>query len=298
MLTSWKPVIADGLEPPRIGVLYPAVKHQYSHMFEEYIKGISSVPNYRVSTLMVDQHTRTESVRQWTEKHQIDGFIALGQMAYRHIHALNSRRPLVAGAMVATPPGISGISMTGDPEAFLRRLQVLNPAINRVYFIYSKANNGWLISRARGIGKQYGIEFIPLKVDSLKQASLQYRIVLNSVQASSDAIWIPLDNIAPLDLLLPEILRNAWNNDITVFSNNLQHVRRGALFSLYPDSYRQGRRLVALLQRHLDSPSAPAILYPSVNLKIAVNLRTANHLQLRYNQKMIKTFDSIFPGFH
>ncbi|HEB81241.1 MAG TPA: hypothetical protein ENJ11_00095 [Gammaproteobacteria bacterium] len=288
-------------EHPAIAVLYPTVSKQYSGMFEQYIKGIESVPGYNFISLRVDDKTTSDSLKEWSEQNHIKGYIALGQTTYKLVDALNSEQnselPLIAGGMVATPPGISGISLSGDPELFFRQLQLLNPSINRVFFIYSKKNNGWLVKRARKISRKYNLEFIPLEVDDFKQATLQYRIVLRSVQPGSDAIWIPLDNIAPMDILLPDILQTSWDKHITVFSNNIMHVRRGTLFALYPDHIKQGRRLVALLQRHLEKPGTPALLYPSVDFKTAVNIRTATHLELNYSKELIKTFDRVFPAY-
>ncbi len=280
-----------------IAVLYPTVSKEYSGMFEQLIAGISSVSGFHFTTYRIDADTTSESIRQLSRKFNISAYIALGQTTYKLVDSMDSNLPLIAGGMVATPPGISGISLSGDPEAFFRQLQLLNPGINRVFFIYSQKNNGWLVTRARKTGKKYGIEFIPLQVSNLKQATLQYAIVLKSVQPATDAIWIPLDNVAPLDILLPEILRVSWNKHITVFSNNLLHARLGVLFALYPDHYKQGRRLVALLQRQLEQTSSSDDLYPSVDLKTAVNIRTATHLDLRYSREMKNKFDQLYPAY-
>jgi len=280
-----------------IAVLYPTVSKQYSGMFEQYINGIKSITNFQFITYRVEASTTQEDIKNWSKENKIEGYIALGQTTYRLVDGLDTEQPLIAGGMVATPPGISGISLSGDPEAFFRQLQLLNPNINRVFFIYSKINNGWLVKRAREISKKYNIEFVPLQVENIKQASMQYSIILKSVRSRTDAIWIPLDNIAPMNILLPVILQVSWDQHITVFSNNMQHVKRGALFALYPDHDKQGRRLVALLQRHLENKNTPALLYPSVDFKTAVNIRTATHLDMRYSKKMIETFDQIFPSY-
>ena len=282
---------------PHIAILYPTVSKQYSGMFDQFIKGIKSVPGYQFISYRIEKSTSTEDIRQWSKEQDIDAYIALGQTTYKLIESLSSKLPLIAGGMVATPPGISGISLSGDPEAFFRQLQILNPNINRVFFVHSKQNNGWLTERARKVSRKYNIEFVPLQVDDFKQATFQYKIVLKSVQPKTDAIWIPLDNIAPMDILLPDILQTSWDKHITVFSNNILHVRRGTLFALYPDHEKQGRRLVALLQRHLENSNTPALLYPSVDFKTAVNIRTATHLDMRYNKDMVKSFDRVFPSY-
>jgi len=298
------PTIADHKKSHKvaIAVLYPTVSKEYSGMFDELITGIKSVPGYKIHTLRITRDTQAANIQQWSKNLNISGYIALGQTTYKLVDTLNSSLtrplPIIAGGMVATPPGISGISLSGDPEAFFRKIQLLNPDITRIFFVYSTKNNGWLIPRARKISKQYGIEFVPLQVNSIKQATLQYNIVLQSVRPRTDAIWIPLDNVAPLNILLPEILKVSWNKHITIFSNNLLHVRRGALFALYPNHFKQGRRLVALLHRHLQKKPVKPELYPSVDLNTAVNIRTANHLDMRYTREMIKSFDQRYPAYH
>ncbi len=255
------------------------------------------MPGYHFVPYRIDSNTTPARLLKWSNKENIQAYIALGQTTYRLVKAMGTQLPLIAGGMVATPPGITGISLSGDPEAFFRQLQLLNPSSNRVFFIHSKKNNGWVVKRARKISAKYGIEFVALQVENIKQATLQYKIVLKSLVAKTDAIWIPLDNVTPLKILLPEILQVSWNKHITVFSNNLMHARRGALFALYPDHYRQGRRLVALLQHKLSNTKAPDTLYPSVDMKTAVNLRTATHLNLRYKREMIKEFDQVYPAY-
>lgn len=282
---------------PAVGILYPTVSKQYSGMFEQYLNGIQSIQDFRFFSYRITASTTEDDINKWIEENQLKAFIALGQTTYRLLDNLDSDKPLIAGGMVATPPGISGISLSGDPEAFFRQLQLLNPGINRVFFVYSEKNNGWVIERARKVSRKYNIEFVPLRVKSIKQATLQYKVILQSVQSDTDALWIPLDDIAPLDILLPDILQVTWDKHITVFSNNMQHARRGTLFALYPDHEKQGRRLVALLKRHLENPNTPKLLYPSVDFKTAVNIRTATHLGLRYSKKMLQSFDQIFPAY-
>lgn len=293
------PVLANhkNAKPLEIAILYPTVSKQYSGMFERLIDGITSIPGFHFNTFRINANTSAAAVKQWSKKHKIAGYIALGQSTYKLLETMKTDLPLIAGGMVATPPGITGISLSGDPEVFFRQLQLLNPDITRIFFVYSKKNNGWLIPRARKVSQKYDIEFVPLQVRNVKQATLQYNIVLQSVRPRTDAIWIPLDNVAPIDILLPEILQVSWNKHITVFSNNILHARRGALFALYPDQYKQGRRLVALLHRHLNRKHKRAELYPSVDLKTAVNVRTATHLDMRYSREMIKKFDQIYPAY-
>jgi len=162
--------------PAHVALLYPTVSKQHSSLFTRLIKGIKSVPGYHFVPYRVNSSTTPARLRQWSQKENIQAYIALGQTTYRLVKAMDTQRPLVAGGMVATPPGITGISLSGDPEAFFRQLQLLNPSSNRVFFIHSKKNNGWIVKRARKISAKYGIEFVALQVENIKQATLQYKI--------------------------------------------------------------------------------------------------------------------------
>jgi len=282
---------------PRVALLYPTVSQQYSSMFEQLIDGITSVQGYDFIVKRVDEQSSADALEEWASNNDIRAYIALGQTTYHLAESLHENLPLIAGGMVATPPGVTGISLTADPEAFFRHLQVVNPEVRRVFFIYSKQNNGWMIANCRTASKQFGIEFVPLEIENLQEAVIQYQTVLRSIRSSSDALWIPLDNMAPMDILLPEILHTSWDSRITVFSNNLAHARRGVLFALFPDHYRQGRRLVSLLAQRLENNKQSALLLSTVNLKIAVNLRTASHLGLKFNRELVDGFDQVYPAY-
>ena len=283
-------------ETPRIAVLFPTVSEEHSQMFDKITEGIRSVAGYNFIPYRVTNKSNTEHLKSWSAENHINGYIALGQTTYKLVVSTNSPLPLITGGMVSAPPGINGISLSADPEAFFRHLQLLNPNVNRIYYIYSQRNNGWLTEQARKVSKKYNIEFIALEVNDIKEATLQYKIILKSIQSKTDALWLPLDNVAPLDFLLPEILKIAWNKHITVFSNNLQHTRRGTLFSLYPDHYKQGRRIVALLQRNLENNKLKPILLASVDLKIAFNIRTASHFGMQFSKEILDKFDQIYPA--
>lgn len=280
----------------KIAVLYPTVSKEHNEMFLKYIEGITSISGYNFIPLRITDKITVQGLSQWSIKNKIKGYIALGQTTYKLVISLKTDLPLIAGGMVSTPPGINGISLSADPQAFFNRLQLLAPRINRVFYVYSQFNNGWLIERARKESDKYGIEFVSLRVNDVMQATKQYKSILKSMKTETDALWIPLDNVTPMNLLLPNILQTAWDKNFTIFSNNLQHTRRGTLFSLFPDHYREGRRLVALLEQRLIDNTKQAVLLPSVDLKIAVNIRTAHHLSMRFNKEMISKFDLIYPS--
>jgi len=78
-----------------------------------------------------------------------------------------------------------------------------------------------------------------------------------------------------------------------VFSTNTAHVRRGVLFSLYPDNFALGKRLAGLAPNILSSGGyEKSGRLPLADVQSTVNLRTAKHLEL--DAERILRFDTVF----
>jgi len=79
-----------------------------------------------------------------------------------------------------------------------------------------------------------------------------------------------------------------------VFSSSFGHVRRGVLFSLYPNNVEMGRRLAGSALGFLASGDHGVRgMIPLREVLMAVNLRTAKHLGL--NPGRSQGFDMAFP---
>ena len=81
----------------------------------------------------------------------------------------------------------------------------------------------------------------------------------------------------------------------SVFSSSVGHVKRGALFALYPNNVELGRSLAASAQAALSSAGHAARgVVPLKEVLVAVNLRTASHLGLQLGARQ-QSFDLVFP---
>lgn len=282
----------------KIAILFPDVSEVHGHLFQGLIEGIQSVPGYEFNVFRVDEATTRNDILAHIHEKNIAGIIALGQTSYKLAESLNSTMPVVAGGMVVTPPGVSGISLTADPEAFFRNLQILSPGIVRVHLVYTDTSLGWLMDKITGTSEKYGIKVQSYRAENAREAIGLYKTIYETIQGDREAVWLPLDNVVPYNILLPGLLQMAWEKNVTVFSNNIQHARQGVLFALYPDHYKQGRRLVSILAQHLDNQSAGDILLTSVDVKVAVNIRTAGHLNQKYSRPILEKIDQIYPAYN
>jgi len=131
----------------------------------------------------------------------------------------------------------------------------------------------------------------------LKTAMRLYQENLASADPKRDAVWLPQDTVTVEEsAVLPMVLQEAWSRSLAVFSSSVAHVKRGALFSLYPNNIELGRNLAgsALSQVSSSSQTGRAIV-PLKEVLMAVNVRTAGHLGLGIGQRQLQAFDMVYP---
>jgi len=291
-IVSFHPACAEMVE---LAVLYPDVRGGYSKVFKNILEGVNELEDVNVVTRRISDKTKAKEIDDWLRSNKIQTVLTLGQRSYKVAKQLNNNLPLTIGAIVATPNGYGGISMDGSPDVFMHYLNALAPDINRVHVVYSEKNTGWLVSIAKQAASKRNIELLLYKVDNLKQGIKNYTEILNKVESNKDAIWIPLDRVVPDKAILPKILKTAWDKNIVVFSNNPLHAKKGTLFALFPDHKLVGKKLAMIAVEQITA-NGKYQLFPTINLKLAVNRRTASHLGLSFTKREQRQFDIVFPS--
>lgn len=293
LLAAVFPVAAGDM---KVAVIYPEVQSVYAKVFENIIAGINTTEGVHVLAKPISQETQVGEISSWIDDRQADAVIALGQHGYKIAKQMPTDRPLVVGAALVAPNQLNGISLAVDPEQFFKRLGTLTPPVKRVYLVYSEENNGWLIPLAQAAADRHGVELHVREASNTRTAVRDYRDILGEVKDLQDAIWLPLDNIVPDDTILPMVLEAAWNKKLVVFSNNPSHVKRGALFSLFPNHREMGEALARMALTLMKGAEAPPGIVPLNDLKVAVNLRTASHLGMLYTPNQRRGFALVFPN--
>lgn len=111
-----------------------------------------------------------------------------------------------------------------------------------------------------------------------------------------DALWLPQDTTTVEESsVLPLVLEGAWNRSLAVFSSSVAHVKRGALFSLYPNNLALGRQLAASALNYPVGGSPSASVSPLKDALLAVNVRTASHLGMAVSS-VPNGIDLVFPS--
>ena len=284
--SAWAAVAAEDEGRAPIGVVYPQIGEPYRSAFAAIVRGIEERAGGRIVRLPLAGETAPESLSAELKNRHVGAVIALGRSGLKATAALDTRVPVIAAGVLSLPEseGQSGtvVSLAPDPQLLFARLRAFVPQTRRVIVVYNPRQNDWLIRLAREAARQSGLELLAFESDDLKGSLKRYQELMGQVNVRRDALWLPQDSTAVDEsAVLPWLLRTAWDEGLAVFSSNVAHVRRGALFALYPDNLELGRHLGAAAVAALSSGSPPPRgLQALRQVLTAVNVRTARHLGL------------------
>ncbi|HEY6898229.1 MAG TPA: ABC transporter substrate binding protein [Rhodocyclaceae bacterium] len=282
-----------------IAVIYPESAEPYRSVFAQIIDGIENKARDRVVRFVVGAGASGQDIAAELRRQDVKVVIALGRNGLKTAMALNGDLKIIAGGLVSVPESDSRkmtlLSLAPDPSLLFDRLKSIMPEVRRVSVVYDGRNSGWLIRIAKDAARAAGLELDAYEAADVTTALTRYQAILASADPKRDALWLPQD-ITTVDdaTVLPLVLQESWNRGLAVFSSNLTHVKRGALFSLYPDTNELGRNLATTALENLSGAAAQG-QYPLRAVLMAVNLRTANHLGLKFSSRQQQGFDLTFP---
>jgi putative ABC transport system substrate-binding protein len=288
---------------PSVAIVYPEVRAPYRAIFLEIARGIEQELGTTANHyLLTDRRYPIDDLIGNMKNAQIDVVVTLGRAGLAVAKPLSAAFPVVIGATMIRPDevprGLSGISLTPAPEALFLHLKRLAPDTQDVTVIYDPQQTAWEIDYATRAAREVGFNLIARPSENLRSSSELLQHVLIQIKDNSIALWLPRDNDAMDEQsLLSEVLKQAWDKNFVVFSSNLDHVRKGALFSLYPDNFGMGRSLARLAVQKLQrGASSNETIKPLTDLLVAVNMRTAEHLGLHFSNQTQREFAMVFSA--
>lgn len=284
-----------------IAVVYPDLGEPFKQIFAAIIEGIEDKLRGQVTALAVSSSATPASVAEDLRKRDVKVLIGLGRGGMRIAAALAAELAVMVGCVVSVQESESRAfpvhTLAPDPALLLARLKRLMPAARRVHVVYDPRLNGWLVRLAREAARSEGLELLAQEATDQAGALRLYSQLLAGADAARDTLWLPQDPTTVDDnAVLPLVLREGWNRNIAVFSSHVAHVRRGALFSFYPDNRELGRSLAVSAQRLAAAPrtATPGVL-PLRQALAAINVRTAAHLGLDVAAAQ-SGFDLVYPS--
>lgn len=277
-------------------ILYPDASGAYRGVFETIVQGIED-QRLRTRKIPLRDDLSREEIAARVAAAGTKTVIALGRQGVAAALELGSEYSIfVSGIQMQSSlnKNVSGILLAPDPALVFARLKNFIPGVKRVLVVYNSRNNEWLIKNAREDAAAAGIELVTRDVQDLREAARAFQEIVNNADGRKDAIWlINDDSVFSEDFVLPFILKEAWNRSIPLVSNNVGHVKRGALFALFPDNYALGRSLAQMVTSN--GATTARTIAPLRDVRVAVNLQTASHLALNLSYAQQRSFDLIFP---
>jgi putative tryptophan/tyrosine transport system substrate-binding protein len=280
-------------------VFYPESKEPYRSIYQEIVSGTLKANSVSDNTFNIEEFILTsafdaEKIAQELREKGINRVIVLGRQGFKLAKKLPEQFNIVSGALPIAPNGISGISLISDPANLFDYLVQVAPQVKIIHLAYSTKSE-WLIEHAKKAAIKRGLIINLKKVSSTKEAIEFYNNLFDSNISKKDAIWLPLDRISSHDkITLPIILEKAWTREIVVFSSKPSHAKRGVLFSTYPDNFALGKHLFEMVNKLAKKPKKIKFI-PLTSMQLAVNLRTAAHLGIKYSAEQQQKFKLTFP---
>lgn len=287
--------------PGNIAVLYPDMGEPYRSIFAKIIEGIEAQAGAPVTSYAVGANVAPAEMVANLKRQDIRVVITLGREGMRAAGALERDFGVVVGGVVSGPEGEARnypvVSLAPDPGMLFERLKQFMPGARRVVVVYNPKQNAWLMRLARDAARRHGLELLALEASDLKGAVRIYQEQMAAADPKHDALWLPQDSTTVEESsVLPLVLETAWSRNLAVFSSSVTHVRRGALFSLYPNNTALGRQLATSALNYPKSSTLPtAGTVPLKDALLAVNVRTASHLGLQLAAPQ-QGFDLVFPA--
>ncbi|HYD81241.1 MAG TPA: ABC transporter substrate binding protein [Paucimonas sp.] len=283
-----------------IAVLYPDLGEPYRSIFAKIIEGIEEKARVPVRNYPIGSNADVNELNAQLKRNGTKVVIALGRQGLKTATGLDRDFPVVVGGVVSVPEphnrDLTGVSLTPDPALLFARLKNLMPNVRRVIVVYDPQHNDWLIKLARDAARAQGLELQTHEARDLASAARIYESAFSNADSRRDAVWLPQDSTTVDEgTILPLVLKESWNRGVPVFSSSYLHVKKGALFALYPNNLELGRTLASSALNVLAGDPGKRGVLPLREVHTAVNLRTASHIGLNIGYQQQRSFDSVFP---
>lgn len=282
-----------------ITVIFPEIGEPFRGIFLKIIEGIEEQLKTKVRTIAISSQEASE-INNILRKNGTKVIIALGQRGYKIANGLDKDFNVVIGGVLSIPGAESSpytvISLTPDPNLLFAQLKSLIPGIKKILVVYNPSHNDWLIKFARNAAKSQSLELVTFEARDLASAAHQYEAAFAASDSRFDSLWLPQDSTTVEEsTILPLVLKESWNRGIPIFSSNFLHVKKGALFALYPNNLEMGRNLATSALNLLIGDNSKKGLSPLRDVSSALNIRTASRIGINIGAQRQRSFDFIFP---
>lgn len=297
-ISACLPQLAFAADAKGIAVIYPDIGEPFRSVFLKIIEGIEEQAKGRIVSIPVAANINPQELSSDLKKQDVRVVIALGRNGLKAASGLD-QVGIVAGGVLSVPEAdarrFTVHSLAPDPALLFGQLKSLLPNAKRILVVHDSRQNAWLMRRARDAAHALGLEMAVQDAEDIKTAFRFYQDAFAGADPKRDVVWLPQDSTTVDDAtVLPFVLQESWNRGVAVFSSSVAHVKRGALFALYPNNRELGKSLAQSAAAALGPGHPSRGMLPLKEVLVAANLRTARHLGIQLGSRQ-QSFDLIFP---
>lgn len=297
-----KPSVVSSVTTGSIAAFYPDIAEPTRSAYLKIIEGVEEGSGSSIARYAINASTNTQELASEMLRRDTKVIVALGRNGMKAAAGLGLGRNVeILASAIVTMPGtefqnMSIISVAPDPAMLFGRLKSFVPQAKRIFVAYDPQTNAWLIRLASQAAKTHKLELVAKEASDLNTAVRFYQEFLDKADPKRDVLWLPQDTTTVQDsVVLPMVLRGAWSRNLTLMSSNVNHVKHGVLFALFPDNFALGKKLGALALEGLSGRASAPGFAALKELKIAVNLRAADHLGIQLSPQQQQEFDLLLP---
>ena len=156
-----------------------------------------------------------------------------------------------------------------DPSRYVKFIETVLPNIKTVHIVLPGAIVGYPVAFSwKDLSSNSDIEFKIYHEENFKQSAKRYKKLIKTMDPTTEAIWIR-DRGKKFAPILNWILEMSWDRGIVTIASSVNQVKRGALFTLFPDNRPYGEELATYAFQKPDGDQAD--LSFSNHYRLAIN---------------------------
>ena len=274
-------------------IIYPEVREPFARIFEEVVRGAEEGYQQEVRRVsMADNQSPVDFVHVLDQSSPV---LVLGNRLARQVTEHNADRRLIVGAVNSEYNNVFGITLVPDALVVAAKLPLLVPDVRTVHIVTNPDNNLLDFDHVTTVLQQQGIELSIHRAEDIRVAAGVYRDLMPTL-SEQDAVWILPKGSFVNNAVLAILLHESWEKHFVVFSSNPIHVKRGALFSIYPNNYKMGLSLGRMAWDIAQGNSPQRQMQALDDVFVTVNERTSNHLGINLSDDIRSHIDLILPA--
>jgi len=274
-------------------IIYPEVREPFARIFEEVVRGAEEGYQQEVRRVsMADNQSPVDFVHVLDQSSPV---LVLGNRLARQVTEHNADRRLIVGAVNSEYNNVFGITLVPDAAVVAAKLPLLVPDVRTVHIVTNPDNNLLDFDHVTTVLQQQGIELSIHRAEDIRVAAGVYRDLMPTL-SEQDAVWILPKGSFVNNAVLAILLHESWEKHFVVFSSNPIHVKRGALFSIYPNNYKMGLSLGRMAWDIAQGNSPQRQMQALDDVFVTVNERTSNHLGINLSDDIRSHIDLILPA--